>query len=57
LLIGFSTDVSFAAMLQKNAEEVLNKSGILLSADETCALKKVLAASSNLLWRYRHYCP
>lgn len=44
-----STDVSFAAMLQKNAEEVLRKSGILLSADETCALKKVLAAPGNLL--------
>ncbi len=44
-----STDVSFAALLQKNADEALHKAGIVLSADETSALKKILAASGQLL--------
>ena len=43
-----SSDLSFAALLQKNAEEALQKSGILLSADETSALKKVLATPGQL---------
>lgn len=44
-----SMDVSFAAMLQKNVDEALHRAGIILSVDETRALKKVLAAPGQLL--------
>ena len=38
-----STDVSFAALLQKNAEEALQQAGIVLEETEKKALKNLLA--------------
>ena len=43
-----STDVSFAAMLQKNADEALQQAGIVLSADEKCALQNFLAIPDQI---------
>lgn len=43
-----STDVSFAAMLQKNADEALQQAGIVLSADEKCALQNFLAIPGQI---------
>lgn len=44
-----STDVSFAALLQKNADEALQKAGIVLSADEKCALQNFLTIPGQIL--------
>ena len=44
-----STDVSFAALLQKNAEETLQKAGIALSNDEKSALLKLLSLPGQII--------
>ena len=44
-----STDVSFAALLQKNAEETLQKAGITLSNDEKSALLKLLSLPGQII--------
>lgn len=43
-----STDVSFAALLQKNADEALQQAGIVLSTDEKCALENFLAIPGQI---------
>jgi hypothetical protein len=43
-----STDVSFAAMLQKNAEEALQQAGIVLVLEEKTALEKLLALPGQI---------
>lgn len=44
-----STDVSFATLLQKNAEETLQKAGIVLSNDEKSALMKLMSLPEQIL--------
>lgn len=44
-----STDVSFAALLQKNVEEALQKAGIILSNDEKTALLKLISLPDQIL--------
>ena len=46
-----STDVSFAAMLQKNTEETLQQAGIVLSTVENSALQKILSLPEKLSGR------
>ena len=43
-----STDVSFAAMLQKNAEEALQQAGIVLEKTEKKALENLLALPEQI---------
>jgi hypothetical protein len=43
-----STDVSFAAMLQKNTEETLHQAGIVLKRDEETALQKILTLPGHI---------
>lgn len=44
-----TTDGSFAALLQKNAEETLQKAGIVLSNDEKSALLKLISLPDQTL--------
>jgi hypothetical protein len=44
-----STDVSFAELLQQNAEEALQQAGYKLSIDEKSALQKLLALPGQII--------
>jgi hypothetical protein len=43
-----SSDVSFAAMMHKNAEEALHQAGIVLVLEEKTVLEKLLALPGKI---------